>query len=114
MATHITIYFIAGCASKQDSRGSFSLKIGQSLMQGATQAGIEAIAADCGGSLTCATCHIYVDPAWANKLPNPSADEQSMLEMTAAPRQATSRLSCQIVANAELDGMQISLPETQY
>jgi ferredoxin, 2Fe-2S len=83
-------------------------------MQAATHAGIDAIAADCGGSLTCATCHIYVDAAWADKLPPPSADELSMLEMTAAPRQATSRLSCQIVATLEMDGMEIALPATQY
>mgnify|MGYP003463346267 CR=1 FL=1 len=83
-------------------------------MQAATHAGIDAIAADCGGSLTCATCHIYVDAAWSDKLPPPSADELSMLEMTAAPRQANSRLSCQIVATLAMDGMEITLPATQY
>jgi ferredoxin, 2Fe-2S len=83
-------------------------------MQGATQAGVEAVAADCGGSLTCATCHIYVDAAWADKLPPPNADELSMLDMTAEPRQTTSRLSCQIVATQAMDGMEISLPQTQY
>jgi ferredoxin, 2Fe-2S len=83
-------------------------------MQGATHAGVEAIAADCGGSLTCATCHIYVDAASADKLPPPSADELSMLDMTAEPRQPTSRLSCQIVATPEMDGMEIGLPQTQY
>jgi ferredoxin, 2Fe-2S len=114
MATHITIYFVAAPAIIQGSRGSFTVKIGQSLMQGATHAGVEAIAADCGGSLTCATCHIYVDTAWADKLPAPSADELSMLEMTAEPRQPTSRLSCQVVATAAMDGMVIGLPQTQY
>jgi ferredoxin, 2Fe-2S len=83
-------------------------------MQGATRAGVEAIAADCGGSLTCATCHVYVDKAWTSKLPAPSADELSMLEMTAAPRLANSRLSCQLIATEALDGMVITLPETQY
>jgi ferredoxin, 2Fe-2S len=114
MATSITINFIAARAIKQGATGSFSTKIGQSIMQGATSAGIDAIAADCGGSLTCATCHVIVDPAWASALPPPSADELSMLDMTAAPRQATSRLSCQIVATSALDGIVITLPETQY
>ena len=83
-------------------------------MQAATLAGVEAIAADCGGSLTCATCHIYVDAAWADKLPPPSADELSMLDMTAEPRQPSSRLSCQVVATQAMDGMEIGLPQTQY
>jgi ferredoxin, 2Fe-2S len=114
MATHITIHFVAAPAIIQGSRGSFTVKIGQSLMQGATHAGVEAIAADCGGSLTCATCHIYVDAAWADKLPAPSADELAMLDMTAEPRQPTSRLSCQLVATPAMDGMVIGLPQTQY
>jgi ferredoxin, 2Fe-2S len=114
MAASITINFIAARAIKQGATGRFSTKIGQSIMQGATSAGIDGIAADCGGSLTCATCHIIVDPAWANALPSPSADELAMLDMTAAPRQPTSRLSCQIVATSALDGMVITLPETQY
>jgi ferredoxin, 2Fe-2S len=114
MANTITIYFIASPAIIQGSRASFTVKIGQSLMQGATHAGVEAIAADCGGSLTCATCHIYVNAPWADKLPPPSADELSMLDMTAEPRQTTSRLSCQIVATQAMDGIEISLPLTQY
>jgi ferredoxin, 2Fe-2S len=114
MAMSITINFIAACAIKQWATGSFSTKIGQSIMQGATSAGIEGIAADCGGSLTCATCHVIVDPAWANALPLPSADELAMLDMTASPRHPTSRLSCQIVATSAMDGMVITLPETQY
>ena len=83
-------------------------------MQAATQAGIDAIAADCGGSLTCATCHVVVDSAWAGLLPAPSADELSMLGMTAAERMPHSRLSCQITLTAALDGLTILLPETQY
>ena len=114
MATHITIYFVASPEISTLAKDSFTAKIGQSLMQGATQAGVGSIAADCGGSLTCATCHIYVDAAWADKLPAASADELSMLEMTAEPRQTTSRLSCQVAATAAMDGMVIRLPQTQY
>lgn len=83
-------------------------------MQAATHAGVDGIAADCGGSLTCATCHVMVDDAWASQLPAPSADELAMLEMTASQRTSTSRLSCQMVATAALDGLRITLPATQY
>ncbi|MBX3637819.1 MAG: 2Fe-2S iron-sulfur cluster binding domain-containing protein [Rubrivivax sp.] len=87
---------------------------GRSLMRNAIDAGIAGIAADCGGCLTCATCHVIVDEAWFARLPPPDADEQSMLEMTAAERQPTSRLSCQIVVDASLDGLTVTLPATQY
>lgn len=89
-------------------------KAGQSLMQAATTAGVDEIAADCGGCLTCATCHVIVDEAWATRLPAAGRDEAAMLEMTAAERQAGSRLSCQIMLGPELDGLSVSLPMRQY
>ena len=87
---------------------------GQSLMKAAVDAGIEQIAADCGGTLTCATCHVYVDEAWAARLPAPVADEGDMLDFAAAPVKPNSRLSCQIVLTPELDGLTVHLPATQY
>jgi len=89
-------------------------RVGRSLMKEAVSAGVEAIAADCGGSLTCATCHVMVDAAWLARLAPASADELSMLEMTAAPREAGSRLSCQIMLDPTLDGLRVRLPATQY
>ena len=89
-------------------------RVGQSLMRAALAAGIEGVAADCGGGLNCATCHVIVDPAWAERLMAPAEDELAMLEMTAAPREPTSRLSCQIVLTVELGGMVVRLPSTQY
>ncbi len=89
-------------------------RAGKSLMQVATRGGVESIAADCGGVLTCATCHVVVDPAWADCLPPPAADEDAMLDMTATPRQPGSRLSCQIRLETGLDGMVVSVPATQY
>jgi 2Fe-2S ferredoxin len=89
-------------------------RTGKSLMQAALAAGIDGIAADCGGSLSCATCHVIVDAGWAARLPAPSGDERAMLEMTAAPREAGSRLSCQIELTAALDGLSVRLPATQY
>jgi 2Fe-2S ferredoxin len=83
-------------------------------MRAADGAGVAEIAADCGGCLNCATCHVIVDAAWADRLPAPSADEQAMLEMTAEPRSPTSRLSCQIGLDDALDGLAVRLPATQY
>jgi ferredoxin, 2Fe-2S len=86
----------------------------QSLMRAAVAAGLDGIKADCGGMMTCATCHVYVDAAWAARLPAPSQDEEAMLEMTAAPRRSTSRLSCQIALDGDLDGLTVTMPDTQY
>lgn len=86
---------------------------GVSVMAAATGAGVPGIVAECGGSAMCATCHVYVDDAWADKLPAPLANELEMLECTAAERQPNSRLSCQIKAAPELEGLRVTLPETQ-
>lgn len=87
---------------------------GQSLMRAATEAGVEAVAAECGGTLSCATCHVFVDEPWRSRLVPPSADEAAMLELTAAPREAGSRLSCQVQLSPALDGLVVRLPERQY
>jgi ferredoxin, 2Fe-2S len=120
----ITIKFIAACAVNTRATGqnglesegfqSLQAKTGQSLMKAFVGAGIDGIAADCGGTLTCATCHVYVHEDWASRLPPPKSDELAMLDMTAAPRQPTSRLSCQIELTPELDGLALRLPTTQY
>lgn len=89
-------------------------KPGQSLMQAATGSNVQGIAADCGGLLTCATCHVYVREPFASRLALPTEDELGMLEFTASPRRANSRLSCQIKLTPELDGLAVDLPETQY
>ncbi len=86
----------------------------RSVMQAALAAGIDEIAADCGGCLNCATCHVWVDEAWLVRLPPPSDEELAMLEMTADERRATSRLSCQLAINDSLDGLIVHLPGTQY
>jgi ferredoxin, 2Fe-2S len=96
------------------TRHTLTARVGQSLMRAAVDAGIDGIKADCGGVMSCATCHVIVDASWADRLPRPSDDEAAMLEMTAAPRQPTSRLSCQIALDDELDGLTATLPDTQY
>lgn len=86
---------------------------GVSLMQVATGAGLRGILADCGGQASCATCHVYVDAAWAARLPPPRPHEAAMLESTACERLPTSRLSCQILVTAAVDGLVVHLPERQ-
>jgi 2Fe-2S ferredoxin len=109
MAT-ITLHLLTHAGTRRSIEG----RPGRSLMQAATAAGIAEIAADCGGLLSCATCHVIVDEAWAARLPPPSADELSMLELTAAPREPNSRLSCQLVLDTALDGLSVRLPPRQY
>ncbi len=88
-------------------------KPGQSLMQAAVAANVHGIEAECGGLLTCATCHVYVREPFAASLAPASGDETGMLEFTASPRQPNSRLSCQIELTPELEGLTVDLPPTQ-
>lgn len=95
------------------SRRGFNAPEGVSLMQAATGANIPGIVAECGGSAMCATCHVYVDPQWADRLPAPLSNELEMLECTASERLPASRLSCQIKLGAALQGLTVRIPERQ-
>ena len=86
---------------------------GVTVMRAAQNAGLDGIVAECGGSMMCATCHVYVAEAWTAKLPEMTATEDEMLTMTVSERRPTSRLSCQIVLSAALDGITVELPEKQ-
>ena len=86
--------------------------LGTSIMQAAVNNDVPGIDGDCGGNLACATCHVYVDPAWISRLPPVSEMEASMLEF-ASDVQENSRLSCQIVVTAELDGVTVGIPANQ-
>ena len=110
MTSTITINFIASDAGKTCCKG----KIGQSLMTAAVAGDVDGIAADCGGLLTCATCHVFVAEPFASSLAPPEAEELAMLAFTATPRQPNSRLSCQITLTPALDGLTVELPTTQY
>ncbi len=85
---------------------------GMSVMEGAVKYGVPGIDADCGGACACATCHVYVDPAWQARTGKRNALEDSMLEFTESV-EPNSRLSCQIRVTEELDGLIIRLPESQ-
>lgn len=87
---------------------------GRSLMQLAVQASIAGIEAECGGMMTCGTCHVYVRAPHDAQLPAPSAEELGMLDFAAAPVKPCSRLSCQVNLSAELDGLTVDVPDRQY
>ena len=85
---------------------------GLTVMEGAIQNDIPGIDADCGGSMACATCHVYVKEDWFPKLPNKETGEDDMLDQAYEPK-ANSRLSCQIIVSDELNGLVVHLPEKQ-
>jgi len=85
---------------------------GLSVMEGAVQNNIPGIDADCGGSMACATCHVYVKEEWFNKLPKKEDGEEDMLDMAFEPKK-NSRLSCQLMISDQLDGLVVNLPEKQ-
>ncbi len=81
-------------------------------MEGAIQNNIPGIDADCGGSMACATCHVYVKEEWLTKLPKIEDGEQDMIDMAIQPKK-NSRLSCQIIISDDLDGLEVTTPEKQ-
>ena len=85
---------------------------GLSVMEGAIQNDIPGIDADCGGAMACATCHVYVDEEWMQKLPQKDDGEEDMLDMAFEPKK-NSRLSCQIIVSDELDGLVVNIPSKQ-
>ena len=89
--------------------------VGMSVMRGAVTNGVPGIDADCGGECACATCHVYVDPAWLELTgtPPPGSMEESMLSFAAAAA-PNSRLSCQIAMREEFDGLVVRMPDGQH
>ena len=85
---------------------------GLSVMEGAIQNNVPGIDADCGGSMACATCHVYVEEKWLNKLPKPDEGEIDMIDMAFEPKK-NSRLSCQLIVTDEMDGLEVTTPEKQ-
>lgn len=86
---------------------------GTTLMHAAVANGIDGIVAECGGSAMCATCHVYVDTQWLDRLPPVNAVEDEMLDSVADERKENSRLSCQLTVTSELDGLSVTLPNAQ-
>ena len=98
-----------------DSKGSsktVEVEKGLSVMEGAVQNDIPGIDADCGGSMACATCHVYVEEKWLDKLSKAEDAEVDMIDMAYEPKK-NSRLSCQIIISNELDGLTVTTPTKQ-
>ena len=98
-----------------DQKGNsktIEVESGLSVMEGAIQNNIPGIDADCGGSMACATCHVYVEDSWFNKIPKAEDAEIDMIDMAYKPKK-NSRLSCQISVTDDIDGLIVNLPEKQ-
>jgi len=97
---------------QQGNSKTIDVDNGLTVMEGAVQNNIPGIDADCGGSMACATCHVYVEEKWLDKIPKPEDGEVDMIDMAFEPKK-NSRLSCQITVASELDGLTVTTPEKQ-
>ncbi|MFK7902358.1 MAG: 2Fe-2S iron-sulfur cluster-binding protein [Nitratireductor sp.] len=86
--------------------------IGSTVMEAAIKNSVPGIEAECGGACACATCHVYVDAAWQEKVGGPDIMEEDMLDFAFEPKEG-SRLCCQIKVSEDLDGLVVSIPEKQ-
>ena len=86
---------------------------GMSVMETAVKNMVPGIDADCGGACACATCHVYVEPDWMDKVGSRAQMEEDMLDFAFDVRD-TSRLSCQIKVSDALDGLRVRVPEKQF
>jgi ferredoxin, 2Fe-2S len=93
-------------------RREIDAPLGVTLMEAARQNGVQGVVAQCGGACACATCHVYIDRSWLNRLEPPEDMEEGMLETAWEPRD-NSRLSCQIHITADLDGLHVTVPQQQ-
>ena len=96
----------------QGNSKTINVNNGLTVMEGAIQNEIPGIDADCGGSMACATCHIYIKDEWFDKIPKAEDAEVDMIDMAYEPKK-NSRLSCQIIVSDELDGLIVTTPEKQ-
>ncbi|MDB9784339.1 2Fe-2S iron-sulfur cluster-binding protein [Pelagibacteraceae bacterium] len=97
---------------KSGNSKSVEVDSGLSVMEGAIQNNIPGIDADCGGSMACATCHVYVEEKWLNKIPKAEDAEVDMIDMAHEPKK-NSRLSCQLIVSNDLEGLTVTTPEKQ-
>jgi 2Fe-2S ferredoxin len=94
-------------------RTTLDVSVGMTVMRAAVANAVPGIDADCGGSCACGTCHVYVDPAWSDRLPAPETAEADMLDFV-IDRKPNSRLSCQIQVTESLDGLTVTTPASQH
>jgi 2Fe-2S ferredoxin len=110
----LLLNFMPKITYKDKSGNSKTLEVekGLTVMEGAIQNNVPGIDADCGGSMACATCHVYVEEKWLSKLPKAEEGEVDMIDMAFEPKK-NSRLSCQLIVTDEMDGLEVTTPEKQ-
>ena len=96
----------------QGNSKTIEVENGLTVMEGAIQNNIPGIDADCGGSMACATCHVYVEEKWLSKIQKAEEAEEDMIDMAFEPKK-NSRLSCQLIISEELDGLIVTTPSKQ-
>ena len=96
----------------QGNSKTIDVENGLSVMEGAIQNDVPGIDANCGGSMACATCHVYVEEKWLDKLSKAEDGEIDMIDMAFEPKK-NSRLSCQLIVTNELDGLKVTTPKKQ-
>lgn len=94
-------------------RSEVEATVGSNLMQTALDHGVRGIDGDCGGQCACATCHVFVEPAWMSRVGPRNSQEDGMLAFASELRD-NSRLACQIPITDALDGLVVHLPEGQH
>ncbi len=109
MAKEITLHFITSA----DETLTVDAVVGDSVMETAVKNDIDEIVAECGGSLICSTCHVYLEDSTIAILPEADDSELDMLEGVASERKENSRLSCQIIVSEEMEGHTIRTPQDQ-
>ena len=86
---------------------------GMTVMETAKKHLVEGIEAECGGACACATCHVYVDDQWRERVGPPAEMEEDMLDFAFDVRES-SRLSCQVKVTQDLDGLIVRVPDKQF
>ena len=97
---------------QQGNSKTVDVENGLSVMEGAIQNDVIGIDADCGGSMACATCHVYVEEKWLDKLSKAEDGEIDMIDTAFEPKK-NSRLSCQLIVTNELNGLKVTTPKKQ-
>lgn len=95
------------------TRHELDVALGQTVMEGARDGGVEGILAICGGSCVCSTCHVYVDPDWVDRLPARAEAELETLELAPGVDPIRSRLGCQLRVTESFDGLVVTVPAEQ-
>ena len=98
---------------RDGARREIEVSAGMSVMEAAVHHNVRGIDAECGGCLSCATCHVYIDPSSTADIMPPDDDELDLLEGVAAERRSESRLSCQLIVTAATEGLVVRIPERQ-